>query len=294
MHDAQNSTTESKSQASEQKSSGVEIGEKAVEPSLNSRPDALAQRKLINMASNSSVQRKAAEYHGIAQAFTSSLKKANPSRPVGQGKPRTATSTRNGFDGKVATSTKPKNKTISSSGKNIVQRLAHIPISSGRGVVQMKKGVQSGDWGANKVATWKGGVLQAPFTNTIYFNADDNSSYSYAEFRQYVKGSFKVDGTPIVHSLGAAGNLDGTFKEDGPGQYGHRSNAANPKDKYTNPNQTTGKKFYMEDEPGIRGDPGEKVEIDLQFKGVVIDTTDGNKVLEEKRWTVKGKKTVPQ
>ncbi|MEP9387734.1 hypothetical protein [Mesorhizobium sp. KR9-304] len=162
----------------------------------------------------------------------------------------------------------------------------------------MPVGVQSFTTPAgNVVPAQNGNKYNGPFVNKATFTHGSGETCSPLEYRQYVKGTFKVAGAAIAHSLCGSDFLSPTtFKEDGCGPgptvdpctaYGHRGCPTNPKDKYI-PNQAAGCNFYMEDEPGFTNiSSGTSYEIDLSFKGQIINTTTGA-VVETRNWTVKG------
>lgn len=125
------------------------------------------------------------------------------------------------------------------------------------------------------------------------------------EYRQFVKGKFEYDGAKLDHKLcdydgnGTPDSLSETsYTEDGAQsgatciQYGHRvpgpgfsDNGAN--DVYSMPNRATGCKYDGFDSPGMRGlTAGKTYNMDLAFKGQIIDTCCNNKIVQEKTWTV--------
>lgn len=142
-----------------------------------------------------------------------------------------------------------------------------------------------------------GNKFKAPFVNKAVFTHGVGETCSPGEYRQFVKGEFKVAGSVITHVLCGGIHLSKMdFREDGCGPapaadpctaYGHRECLANPKDKYT-PDQGTGCDFYMEDEPGFANlVSGTSYEIDLTFRADLINTQTGT-VLKSNSWTVKG------
>lgn len=135
------------------------------------------------------------------------------------------------------------------------------------------------------------------FSNTATFTG----KCADGEYRQYVKGEFKVDGSKIAHRLCGEVFLDkDSFFEDGcpPGRapgvraYGYRSRVGDSYDKYT-PSQADGCSYFMFDAPGFNNvEKGKTYKIALSFKGTLIDTADSNKVLVSKEWTVNGETTI--
>lgn len=146
-------------------------------------------------------------------------------------------------------------------------------------------------------ATVTGGKLGAAFTMTGNFSPVIPCNCSCGEYRQFVKGSFTVNGNPHVHSLGGGRNLDpNTFQEDGDvgagTVYGHRA-VPGTKSKFTRPDQLTGCRFEGADEPGISAPSGTRLAMDLSFIGKLIDTCRGDQELASSTWNVAGAATMP-
>ncbi|MFZ5623305.1 MAG: hypothetical protein ACOY71_02585 [Gemmatimonadota bacterium] len=119
---------------------------------------------------------------------------------------------------------------------------------------------------------------------------------SCGEYRQYVRGTFTVNGKNHAHSLGGGRNLDPTtYQEDGNVAagtvYGHRR-VRGTKSVFK-PDQAGGCQFQGSDQPGISAGSGTKLEMDLEFVGNLIDTCAGSAVLETSSWSVVGSATVP-
>jgi hypothetical protein len=142
-----------------------------------------------------------------------------------------------------------------------------------------------------------GSAFNAPFVNTATFAHGIGETCTPLEYRQYVKGVFKVNGVVKQHSLCGDDFLSPTtFKQDGCGPgptikpctaYGHRACPAHSKDMYV-PNQSTGCGFYMEDEPGFTNiSNGNRYELDLSFRGEIINTSTGS-IVQTRTWTTKG------
>jgi hypothetical protein len=121
------------------------------------------------------------------------------------------------------------------------------------------------------------------------------------EYRQYVKGTFKVNGATLDHILcGSVRLLETVFQEDGCPSgsctaYGHRSCPQDAIDQYAAPDRATGCQFSMSDAPGFRNiTPGKTYNLELSFEGKLIDTSRGNAVLVSGGWTTSGSTTVPE
>jgi hypothetical protein len=124
-----------------------------------------------------------------------------------------------------------------------------------------------------------------------------------AEYRQFVRGSFKINGVVKEHPLPnpsggpplfllprpPPGSADDGFREDGNSgpatAYGHR-NAAPDKFGAYRPEQRTGCRYDGIDSPVLLGKVGDRVEIELDFRGQIIDVAAGAEVIVEKTWSV--------
>jgi Domain of unknown function (DUF4157) len=152
----------------------------------------------------------------------------------------------------------------------------------------------------NVPATLSGTKLGAKFDMTGDFTpaVPECNNCACGEYRQYVKGAFKVNGTTHTHALCGTNLSETTMQEDCARvggtdyKYGYRNNPF-PNSKFTNSDQTTGCRFEGHDEPGLSAGSGAVLSVDLEFRGELIDTCDGNKVLASSTWTVKGTATVP-
>jgi hypothetical protein len=126
-----------------------------------------------------------------------------------------------------------------------------------------------------------------------------------AEYRQFVRGTIRVNGNPISMPLPnpaggpnleilprpTPGAPDDNFREDGDISgvvkfYGHRADAPDPKGTYSNPDQRSGCKYEGIDSPLFFGLVGQAVEIDLDFRGVIIDVCAGNETLMMEEWNI--------
>ncbi|NWG87379.1 MAG: hypothetical protein HXY26_07725 [Hydrogenophilaceae bacterium] len=150
--------------------------------------------------------------------------------------------------------------------------------------------------------TLSAGRLSAAFDMKALFTTDSGTC-AKGEYRQHVKGQFKANGTVIQHRLCDSTWLDaGTFYEDGCGPsgtnpgpctaYGHRDCPDHPYDMYSPDPRSTGCTYVGWDAPGITGNPGDKLEVDLSFMAELINVDTGA-VLASASWTVKGSATVP-
>jgi hypothetical protein len=126
-----------------------------------------------------------------------------------------------------------------------------------------------------------------------------------AEYRQFVRGSFVVNGRRLNKQLPnpaggppiamlprpAPGAADDNFREDGSFRtliphFGHRNAGAALGDMYDQPDQRSGCRYLGLDPPNTGGLIGDSVSMDLDFRGVIIDVCADNEVLVEKTWTV--------
>ena len=151
------------------------------------------------------------------------------------------------------------------------------------------------------------GTLVPALNNTTY-NSSFNNSATFAcgsgetcaagEYRQYVRGSFRVNGSTLTHILcGAVVMSPVNWLEDGCPSgictaYGHRSCPTSPMDNYS-PAQATGCVFAMHDAPGFTNvQVGTTYTIDLAFRATMINTVLGGQVLQQRDWAVQGTHTV--
>lgn len=147
-------------------------------------------------------------------------------------------------------------------------------------------------------ATPSGNV--APVLHQSSFNAPFHVSATFAgdcgkgEYRQYVKGTFKADGSTLSHVLcGSVVLLAGVFQEDGCPPtgctaYGYRSCPAHPYNQFL-PSRGDGCEFKMYDAPGFSNvSPGHTYSIDLSFEGKLVNTAQNGAVLISNSWTSSG------
>lgn len=134
--------------------------------------------------------------------------------------------------------------------------------------------------------------MEADFTNT------GQGQCSCCEYRQDVKGYAKyrpVGGAWITISKPLNNGVimeENTFHEDGTGgvntAFGHRGFAAAPDDIYRSPDRATGCEYRGTDFPGLSGlSAGMQFDINLTFRGRIIDVCNGDAILGERTWTVR-------
>jgi len=147
-------------------------------------------------------------------------------------------------------------------------------------------------------STLSGTELGARFNMKGTFSPSIPCNCSCGEYRQYVRGTFERNGATVTHAL-CGTNLDPTkFQEDcgifgGTSyRYGYRSQSF-ATSKFTNPDQATGCDFEGRDFPRLGGSSGDKLEVNLDFQGRLIDTCHGNAVIASSDWSVVGTATVP-
>jgi hypothetical protein len=148
-------------------------------------------------------------------------------------------------------------------------------------------------------AIGQGFIIRASFSSTGY-----PSLCGCAEYRQFVRGSFIRNGKrsefPLPNPAGGdsvpllprpvPGAADDNFREDGNENngilfYGHRDAPADRTTLYR-ADQRSGCRFEGIDSPLLNGDLGDRLEVDLDFRGVIIDVAAGGEIIAEKRWCV--------
>jgi hypothetical protein len=150
----------------------------------------------------------------------------------------------------------------------------------------------------------------------VFFD-DIPSVPACCEYRQFIRGTIEIDGTPVnyvLHERGLiapivvrprpqAGSLDDNFREDGlPVSnktnsfgvelfYGHRDTQVgneNKGDLYEPPPRRSAFQYFGKDRPGLlNAQAGTFVKIDLDFRGQIIDVCNGGVVLRTSEWLVK-------
>ncbi len=145
-------------------------------------------------------------------------------------------------------------------------------------------------------ATLSGTKLGASFQMIGDFDVPIPCVCSMGEYRQRVRGTFTKNGTNVTHALCGTNLHPTTFQEDcgifggKTYKYGYRS-IPFANSKFT-PDQATGCRFEGFDFPGISGATGDKLAINLDFEGELIDTRSGAS-LASSSWSVQGSATVP-
>jgi Hemopexin len=144
-----------------------------------------------------------------------------------------------------------------------------------------------------------------------YAGAPYPMSESVGEYRQYVRGSFAVNGTALVHGLPgvnpgdpprtmmptpAAGSAVDNFLEDGlvtpPAGanvfYGHRLDVAGNSDTTDQflPDRIAGGQYRGNDFPGISTAAGNVHAVNLDFLGQAVDSATSGEVLQSANWSV--------
>jgi hypothetical protein len=148
--------------------------------------------------------------------------------------------------------------------------------------------------------TVSGGKFGVPFDMKAEFTTPIPCTCVSGEYRQFVRGFFKVNGTALTHALCSNTMSPTTFFEDCATisgtdyKYGYHS-IAFATSKFTNPDQATGCNFVGFDYPGINTgslSSGDKLEIHLDFQGKLVDASSGDAQLAASSWTVDGKTTI--
>jgi hypothetical protein len=112
------------------------------------------------------------------------------------------------------------------------------------------------------------------------------------EYKQSVRGYFMYDGHKIDHMLPSGTMSETDFMEDGitnppPGpHFGHRDEPGADDDRYL-PARAGGCEYRGSDRPGIQGSRGVRFEVNLEFKGEIVDVCNNRAVVKEATWTVK-------
>lgn len=175
--------------------------------------------------------------------------------------------------------------------------------------------------GGFNVPANRSGCFQTAFTggsrfdeyfemNIDFLDAPYPTTCAVGEYRQYVRGEFRVNGVVKSHLLAdprggpaptmlpaPSGPFAGdNFQEDGadlPGpprvilQYGHRIDT--PGNTFTNnlftPDRLTGCTYRGKDQPGRGGFTGQRVSVNLDFRGQAVDAASGD-ILDTATWSV--------
>lgn len=150
--------------------------------------------------------------------------------------------------------------------------------------------------------------------NAVFTDANP-SIPACGEYRQYIRGTVLVDGDPfnyIARERGVAvpvrmrprpapGSSDDQFVEDGQAAsntlnpfgvdltYGHRDapvGNGNVLDLYV-PSRRSGPQYAGRDAPQWSGSQGLNVQLELDFRGQLVDVCNGGAVLRTQEWTVR-------
>lgn len=146
--------------------------------------------------------------------------------------------------------------------------------------------------------TLSGTSYNAPFDMIADFTPSGScTTCATGEYRQYVKGYFKLNGATVTHNL-CGTTLSSSWQEDcgvfGGNTYKYGYHSIPFGNSRFTPNQADGCHFIGHDAPGFSNlVSGDRPEINLQFKGDLIDTGNGNNVLATSNWSVSGTSTVP-
>jgi len=122
-----------------------------------------------------------------------------------------------------------------------------------------------------------GWVRESFGMNIDWDSTATNCNCAHGEYRQYIKGYFKINGVEVNKPLyGGAFLSRTTYHEDGDGagfRYGHRGDTGSTTDIFSNPDRATGCRYRGKDWPGVRGPTGTAVDFNLVFKGQTYDTS---------------------
>lgn len=150
------------------------------------------------------------------------------------------------------------------------------------------------DEGAVLQAT--GNPLTSPqFTVRARFDpVDPNTDCSFGVYRQQVRGAFRRNGIAQEHVLASGAMSETDWREDviGRKRYGYRGPSGGAASAFfsdagfTNKDLSNGPYFQSIDTPKATA---EDDEMDLHFRGVLLDKDDGA-VIAERKWSVYGKK----
>jgi hypothetical protein len=147
----------------------------------------------------------------------------------------------------------------------------------------------------NLTPTFGGNRYAASFTNTAVFTCGPGETCAAGVYRQWVKGSFVINGSRVTHVLCGSVVLSAAeYREDGcpPSgsscagctAYGYRTCDWG----YTNPDRFTGSNYTMNDAPGFNNVRArDNYTVDLSFVGKLINTSN-NTDLVSRTWTVIG------
>lgn len=146
-----------------------------------------------------------------------------------------------------------------------------------------------------------GSSFNTTFNNTATFTHGEGETCAAGEYRQYVKGELKIDGSVldfyVCASSGTRLSKD-VYREDGcpPNictAYGYRACPDNVINRYSAPDRATGCAYQMSDTPGFSNiQAGKRYGMDVHFRGQLINVTNSN-VLVTQDWSVVGEAVAP-
>jgi hypothetical protein len=153
--------------------------------------------------------------------------------------------------------------------------------------------------GVTLPATLTGNKLGATFSMVATFvPTQAGCASNCGEYRQYVRGQFVRNGTPVAHAL-CSNMLDpATYYEDCANiggtiyKYGYHTIPFGTS-YFDNPDQPNGLTFHGYDAPGLPGSSGDNLSLQLDFRGQLVDACNGDSVFRTAEWSVAGAATVP-
>lgn len=131
----------------------------------------------------------------------------------------------------------------------------------------------------------------------FYMNAEfqplGNADCGACEYRQFIRGSFRMNGRPFIHQL-PDGQLhpknwleDGIVRSNGQKRYyGHRAHIGISGDLYSDPNRKSGCRYQGSDYPRLKNGSSAKLEADLYFWGQIINPR-LDTIIAERFWEIK-------
>jgi hypothetical protein len=177
-------------------------------------------------------------------------------------------------------------------------------VDGGAAAPSCSSGISSGAFssipnGQTLPASLSGSLLNRTFDMVATFvPTQAGCSSNCGEYRQYVRGQFTRNGAAVAHPL-CGSNLDPTaYQEDCANiggttyKYGYHANRF-ATSYFDNPDQADGLTFHGHDGPGISGSSGDKLSMQLDFRGQLVDACNANQVLQTAEWSVAGSATVP-
>lgn len=144
------------------------------------------------------------------------------------------------------------------------------------------------------------GIFGAPFHMGAAFAVNTPCSCKCGEYRQFIRGTIKRNGQPMIHKLCANALHPSTWQEDcyagkaGDQKYGYRSMPGRYS-KFTSPDQATGCAYNGFDWPGFRVakfQKGDILEQNTEFEGRLVNACESDKVVATSVWDLKGAITV--